>query len=261
MKNLTPRSLVITVVSVILLLQNGPTPVSAQEANQKKWHFLAQPYLMFPYMDGETGIGENLILPVDATAGDIFSNLQMGAMIYLEAQTEKWTITSDIVYMKLNQDVTPGIIVSQGNVTVKQFIWEATGLYRLTPWLELGVGGRLNYLQTSVDLLINLIPEGTEEATGRQHKTWYDPILVTRFKTDINNKWLFQARGDLGGFGVGSKFTWQAQGYVGYRFNKLFQLTGGYRIISIDYSSGEPPKDFVFNMKEFGPVIQFGFNF
>ncbi len=62
---------------------------------------------MFPYMNGETCIGENLIVPVDATAGDIFGKLQMGAMLYLEAKTDTWAITSDLVYMKLNQDITP----------------------------------------------------------------------------------------------------------------------------------------------------------
>ena len=87
-------------------------------------------YLMFPYMDGETGIGESLILPVEANPGDIFSSLQMGAMMYLEAKTDKWAITSDLVYMKLNQEVTPGTIVNSGDVTAKQLIWEAAGIYR-----------------------------------------------------------------------------------------------------------------------------------
>ena len=73
-----------------------------------KWHFLAEPYLMFPYMDGETGIGNHLILPVEASPGDIFSKLQMGAMLYIEAETDRWAITSDLVYISLNQELTPG---------------------------------------------------------------------------------------------------------------------------------------------------------
>lgn len=235
---------------------------SAQDkAVDKKWHFLVEPYLMFPYMDGETGIGNNLILPVDANPGDIFNHLQMAAMLYFEAKTDKWAITSDLVYMNLNQDLTPGILINSGSVTAKQFIWEAAGLYRLTSFLEVGVGGRLNYVQTSVDGLINAIPSGTVEFSGRHHKTWFDPVIITRLSTDIKNKWLFQFRGDLGGFGIGSKFTWQLQAYVGYRFGKLFQLAIGYRLLSTDYKSGEEPKEFIFNVAEFGPVIRFGFNF
>jgi len=81
----------------LLLLFIGYHPLDAQSPNpEKKWNFLADVYLMFPYMDGETGIGESLILPVDANPGDIFSHLQMGAMLYLEAKTDKWAVTSDL---------------------------------------------------------------------------------------------------------------------------------------------------------------------
>ena len=237
-------------------------PTNGQTPSERIWHFVAEPYLMFPYMDGETGIGDNLVLPVEANPGDVFSKLKIGAMLYLEAQTDKWAITSDIVYMNLNQEVTPGILLNSGSVTAKQFIWEAAGFYRIVSFLDVGVGGRLNYVQTSVDVQINSLPKGTtKEATGRHHKTWYDPIIIVRFTTDIKDKWLFQIRGDIGGFGVGSDLTWQFQGYVGYRFTKLFQLTAGYRFLSTDYSSGDAPKEFIFNMNEFGPVIRLGFNF
>lgn len=227
----------------------------------KKWHFLAEPYLMFPYMDGETGIGESLLLPVDATAGDIFSKLQMGAMLYFEAKTDQYAITSDIVYMNLEQAVSATKLVNSGTVDAKQFIWEFAGLYRLSSFLEIGIGGRLNYLQMGVDAQVNTIPAGTEQVVGRQSKTWFDPIIITRFTTDINNKWLFQVRGDLGGFNIGSVYTWQLQAYVGYRFTNVFQLSVGYRTLSTKYLDGDEPKEFIFNVKEFGPLIRLGFNF
>ncbi len=91
----------------------------------------------------------------------------MGAMLYLEAKTDKWAVTSDLVYMNLKQDVTPGILLNSGTVNAKQLIWEAAGFYRLASFLEVGIGGRLNYLQTSTELLINTLPEGTtKEATA-----------------------------------------------------------------------------------------------
>ncbi|MDX2429596.1 MAG: hypothetical protein QNK35_01605, partial [Bacteroides sp.] len=71
----------------------------------------------------------------------------------------------------------------------------------------------------------------------------------------------FQFRGDVGGFGLGSDLTWQLQAYAGYRFTKVFQLTAGYRVLSTDYNNGGDSDKFFFNMKEFGPVIRFGFNF
>jgi len=85
--------------------------------------------------------------------------------------------------------------------------------------------------------------------------------VIARFTTDIKDKWLFQFRGDIGGFGVGSDLTWQLHATAGYRFTKLFQMSLGYRILSTDYRVGEEPTEFLFDVNEFGPEIRFGFNF
>jgi hypothetical protein len=240
----------------------GINVLSAQEqTKEKKWYFLTDIYLMFPYIDGETGIGDSLVADIDADPGDIFSKLKMAAMLYLEARTDKWAITSDLVYMNLNQEVTPSTLLNSGNVTARQFIWEGAGLYRIHPFLEAGIGGRINYLQTKFDVRRNVFPAGTQQFEDDYSKTWFDPVLITRLSADIKDKWLFQFRGDIGGFGVGSDLTWQLQAYAGYRFTKVFQITAGYRILSTDYKYGENPKKFTFNTNEFGPVIRFGFNF
>jgi hypothetical protein len=260
--NFTKNRIVYASVSLCLILFFSFSHISAQDSTPvKKWNFLAEPYLMFPYMHGKTGIGESLTLPVNANAGDIFSKLQMGAMLYLEAKTDQYAITSDLVYMDLNQDVDPGNLINSGTVDAKQMIWEFAGLYRLSSFLEFGIGGRLNYLQMGVNANIKSFPASSEDIAGRQSRTWFDPIIIVRFATDIKDKWLFQIRGDLGGFNIGSVYTWQLQGYVGYRFIKWFQLTAGYRTLSTNYTHSEVPKEFIFNVKEFGPVIRLGFNF
>ena len=91
-------------------------------------------------------------------------------------------------------------------------------------------------------------------------RTWIDPIIIARATGDIDDKWLFIFRGDFGGFGVGSDFTFQVQGYVGYRFSKLFQTSIGYRVIGIDYDKGSGEDRFRYNMNTFGPNIRLGFN-
>jgi hypothetical protein len=55
--------------------------------------------------------------------------------------------------------------------------------------------------------------------------------------------------------------TWQLQAYAGYRFGRVFQLTAGYRYLSVDYDKGVDAERFVFNLASFGPVVRFGFNF
>ena len=262
MKHLKYQGIITPICYFLLICFCGINSLAAQEpGTEKKWHFLADVYIMFPYMDGETGFGNSLTVPIDANPGDIFSKLKMAAMLYFEARTDKWAITSDLVYMNLNQEVTPGTLLHSGTVTAKQLVWEVAGLYRVFPFLEVGAGGRLNNLQTEIDVRRNVFPAGTEEFYSIHSDTWFDPILITRLSTDINDKWLFQFRGDFGGFGLGSDFTWQLQAYAGYRFTKVFQLTAGYRVLSTDYHKGADSDEFFFKVKEFGPVIRFGFNF
>ncbi len=64
--------------------------LNAQEVDKiepvkNEWTFLVEPYLLFPMMKGNVGIG---ILPdatLEASASDIFSNLKMGFMLNAEA--------------------------------------------------------------------------------------------------------------------------------------------------------------------------------
>jgi hypothetical protein len=74
-------------------------------------------------------------------------------------------------------------------------------------------------------------------------------------------KFNYQFLGEIGGFGIGSDLAWQMQVYAGYQFSKLFQITGGYRIISLDYETGTGQDRFMYNVDTSGPVVRFGFNF
>jgi len=86
-------------------------------------------------------------------------------------------------------------------------------------------------------------------------------ILILQQPMAKKKKFIYQFRADIGGFGLGSDLTWQIQAYAGYRFSKLFQITAGYRIMSIDYEKGSGQDRFLYDMNTFGPVLRLGFNF
>ncbi len=236
---------------------------TAQDSSvtKPKWNFLLEPYLMFPSMNGTAGAGRLPDANLDADAGDIFSHFKIGAMLYFEAAKDRWALSSDLIYMKLGQDATPGPVINNGEVNVKQFAWELAGLRKLLPGLEAGIGLRLNNLSTELDLVTNNIGGGTTARNKSLTETWVDPVIIARLKSAADKKIIYQFRGDLGGFGIGSDFAWQIQAYAGYRFSKLFQASAGYRIISIDYSKGSGENRFLYDVDTFGPVIRFGFNF
>ena len=221
------------------------------------WNFIIEPYMMLPNMSGETGIGE--LLPpveVDANVSDIFGHLKMGAMLYMEATNDTWAISSDVLYMKLGQDIENGKFFTGGDVTMQQVAWEVAGLRRVMPWLDAGVALRL----VSLDMEINTQTLLTER-NASTNETWVDPVIVARTQGLVNDKWIYKVRGDFGGFGIGSDFTWQMQADFGYKFSKLFYTTLGYRVIGIDYDNGSGSDRFLYDVDTYGAVVRLGFNF
>lgn len=240
------------------------TDVLAQDlapTAKSEWSYLVEPYLLLPNMNGTVGLADLPEVTVDADTNEIFGNLKMGAMLYAEASNDKWAIGSDIIYMSLAQGVKPGSNYLSGELSAKQFAWEVAGLRKVNPWLEFGVGGILNSLNSGVDVQLAILGGPAEYKSKEMTKTWFDPMLITRIKSKAGEKFIYQFRGEIGGFGIGSDLAWQMQAVAGYQFSELFSVTGGYRIISLDYETGNGQNYFHYNIDTSGPTMRFGFQF
>lgn len=235
--------------------------LSKTPSKSSKWHYRVEPYLLIPNMVGETGISGLPLVEVDASSGDIFDKLKIGAMLNLEAANDKWAINSDVLYMNLEQDLKPSTLIKSGRVNAKQFGWELAGLRRINSWLEVGAGALLNSLKVEMNIVRNAAGGQTITQNGSQSKTWVDPMLIARLSTNPAKKVTGQFRGEIGGFGIGSDFAWQIQAIGSYRFSKLLDISAGYRAIGLDYTSGEGNKAFVYDIVTHGPTIKFGFSF
>ena len=93
--------------AAIILLVLGTCAVSfAQTADTvSKWRFLVEPYLLLPGMSGDIGLRNLPAAEIDASTGDLFGNLQFAFMTFLEAKTDRYAITGDLLYMNLSQEV------------------------------------------------------------------------------------------------------------------------------------------------------------
>jgi hypothetical protein len=72
-------------------------------------------------------------------------------------------------------------------------------------------------------------------------------------------------RGDIGGFGAGSDFSWQAVGGYVLDFGAwnriMFSGVVRYRALSVDYAEGEGRRRFEFDMIQHGPVLGLSMRF
>jgi hypothetical protein len=89
--------------------------------------------------------------------------------------------------------------------------------------------------------LANRISSAIKSAIPSQvsgSKSWVDPFVGFRGRYNFTDKIYASARGDIGGFGVGSKLSWQAYGALGWQINHHWSTELGYRYLSEDYESG-----------------------
>lgn len=249
----------------LLMLPLHLLAINAQDTlpspENHKWHFMVTPYLMIPGMSGDMGIGNLPDASIDLNAEDIFSRLQIGGMLYLEASHDHWAITSDVQYMKLKQDISATSVINSGKATMEQLAWEVAGLYKIAPWLEVGAGARLYNIGAEVEMNYKT---GINKDTVRNEsltETWVDPIIIARGKFFTNSKWIAEVRADVGGFGIGSTFAWQIQADAGYRFSKLFDVTIGYRYLDVNFENGTDSDRFLYDIATSGPTVRLGFTF
>ena len=124
------------------------------------------------------------------------------------------------------------------------------GLRRLAPAADVFFGGRVNTIQA------NLRFNGPGQRSADGSKTWFDPLVGLQLHTpETGKRWHAQVYTEIGGFGVGSTFTWQIFPTVGVNLAKWASLEFGYRWLDIDYSSGENATLFKWDVLTQGPVV------
>jgi hypothetical protein len=230
-------------------------PAAAQSSGDG-WHGTIAPYFLGASMDGTTAVlGQQL--DVSMSFSDILDNLQFGAMGLVVARKGNWGVGGDAIWMALGANGTsPGPLGITGSADMNQGAFAFYGLRRLGPAADLFFGGRVNTLQA------NLRFNGPGQRSADGSKTWFDPIVGVQLHTpDAGKRWHAQLYTEIGGFGVGSTFTWQIFPTVGVNLAKWASLDFGYRWLDIDYSSGDNLTAFKWDVLTQGPVVGFGFRF
>ncbi len=219
------------------------------------WRTTGWLYAQGANMDGYTVINGNRT-DVNVSASELFDHLDMAGMMAVRSETDRFALTLNAVFTGLGADGAAG----NGNfydLDVTQDMVELAWSWRLNERHELFVGGR--YQSLSVDLSIKR-PDGTSGATD-QTKSLFDPVIGARGAWPIGQAWTLIARADIGGFGVGSDFTWSTMAVLDWSLSRNFGLVFGYRALDTDYSQGSGDERFEFDMRVAGPLLGLRYNF
>jgi hypothetical protein len=156
-------------------------------------------------------------------------------------------VTTDLIYMGLGARKGPV------SADLDQWVFEPTLSYRVNESFEWLAGVRYNSISSTITLPFGLSLSGKQD--------WYDPIVGFNYNLAIDRAWSFDLRTDLGGFGVGSKLTYQVFPGFGWRFSEIGVLQVGYRWVHTDYESGSGWTHFRYNMLTSGPQVGVNFHF
>ena len=229
----------------------APPPVSG-------WTFQFTPYLWAAGLKGDVAMGP-LAPPVavDLSFGDIFDHLKMAFMGSFEARHGRVGFISDIAYLRLEASATGPLGFVNAELEDRTLFATFLGTYRLvdqgTAWVDITGGGRLWWIDAQLDITA----PGPTALSFTREKSWIDPVVGLRARAHLTPQVFVQFDGDVGGFGVASKSTWQIAGILGYQYSPTTSFFAGYRHLEVDYNRN----GFVWDVQLSGPVFGASFRF
>jgi opacity protein-like surface antigen len=145
---------------------------------------------------------------------------------------------------------------------VGQLVYQLAVGYRVvdtsSTQLDVIAAGRYTRLDTDLNLVTTtgpLLPGGSRSLSGSAD--WWDPVIGFRVILPFAEHWSFMGYGDVGGFDVGSKITYQAIAGVNWEFAKSFTAKAGYRYMYQDYDKN----NFLWKVAAHGAYLGLGIAF
>lgn len=259
--------------ALILSLALFPLAADKAQANEKQWEFEFTPYVWLPSLDVDSTVS-GLTANLNLSFGDVADNFDLYSLMgRFEAwRGNKWGLILDGMYLKMK---------NQGSMRTKSPLQVAVDMETRQELVDIGVAYRFEhklkgtsalqfdpyvtvrytYLKQEIKLRASAGSFGGPGTLLGGNESWFDPIVGLRVAYIINPTWSLGARGEVGGFGVGSELTWSALAGADWRVASWGSLKLGYKWYYLDYKTGSGRNAFGFDGTMHGPWLGFTFHF
>jgi hypothetical protein len=255
------------------------------------WTFSLTPYFWAAGLDGSATV-KGRTADVDVNIFQILDHTEFPKGLFQlaalgEARYDRFALLTDIVYMKLGLsagatrtrgiDVVNGTVGASAGLNIEMVIAEAAAAYEIARWnglfspasttaLDLYAGGRVWWqrgdLQITASGTLNVFDLTFSRfgvLSAEKEVSWFDPLVGARIRQQFAPTWNAVISGDVGGFGVGSKFSWQVLALIEHEICRSRAVTWnamlGYKALSVDYSQGDGLSLYRFDMTMHGPIF------
>lgn len=239
------------------------TDVVATQTN-RDWVLQVTPYIW------ASGLKSNISpfrrgpeIEVSKSFADILKDLDFGGFVDVWARYDRIVFSGDLMFVSTSDSRNIATLPIIGPVRglsasadTELFTTTLQAGYRIydAPGVSLDLLGGLRYWNVANDVTIEYHQASISYGESFD---WTDPLIGMRGFYQITPKLSLQAQADFGGFGVGSKQTWQALGTLTYILTDHLSMSAGYKLLDVDYRSG----GHVFDTRMQGPVLGMTYRF
>lgn len=286
------RSLLALFVGASAMLGVAGTAASADLSPRVKpvaaasqWRLSFTPYGWLPFLTGEQTVkGRTVELDVDPI--QVLEHLERAPFMgYAEARNGPLAFYSDIFYANLglsadgvrSRSVHPkitGTLSAALGLDFEEAVVEAGGAYEIAKWpsgggsstaIDILAGARYWHQDMSINLALTgtldigdlVVSKGIAIARGGS-VDWVDPLVGARIRHRLAAGQELLLRADVGGFGVGSRFSWNALAAYSWEIAVQDGVTYsgllGYRALDVDYEQGSGRTKYEYDVLQHGPV-------
>jgi hypothetical protein len=222
-----------------LLLAGACACPLAQTDAQERWSIEVEPYVWIPDLEGEGTAGD---APEVDFAFDYPGGLSAALPLALRLDAPgPSSFRLDVLYARWTDD--EGSVETESDLS----LLEAGYGYALGESFDVTAG--LRAVELGLDVEVGGVDADASES-------WIDPWVGARGRRALGGGWALTASGDVGGFGVGSDFTWPAAPYAGWSAGR-WRIDLGYRALSVEFDDDDLDTELLAH----GPIVGVGVRF
>jgi hypothetical protein len=132
----------------------------------------------------------------------------------------------------------------QGSYDLSWFTGEFFAAAQVGPFTSshgIEIYGGLRYMDQRQEVAI----EGVSGESAERTESWVDPVVGARMFAELGKRWWAMFHTDIGGFGIGTDFTWTMGGELGFRLIGPLDITMRYNYQEIEYDHGQDAGRFI----------------